>query len=1609
MQIRQLLEDLKDLGVSLVVEHDRLVLQANGKDLTDEKIAAVRENPEIINFIKENKPQLIEYIRRSNEYAIGQRSENIAAMYRLSSLQEGMLFHGLYGQESEAYVEQLGCTIKGLDEDAFRSSWHGILQRHTILRSGFYYDVFRIPVQCVYRDVDVPIEIVDLQGMGTADQQRIAGEYAASQRRRGFDFRETPLMRIGLLRLDAGQYRMIWTFHHILLDGWSMPVLMQELLEAYEGILSGRPVDVMEEDRYEEYIRHMEQRDRESEERYWKSYLTGIGEGVLLPFVNGAARERNKGIGEYKYETLRIGAPQTAEVVAFAQRHRLTVNTVMQGVWACLLWRYTGRNDIVFGVTVSGRPEDLPGVEKKVGLFINALPLRTDMEEREGAVDWLRSIQEAQVESRAFQHTALPDIQRWLGLAGDLFDSLLVFENYPVSKVLSGRRWKMEITDIQMHEQVNYPLALSITAGEEINIRFRYNAHLLDTVYVSEMKSHFAAVLEQLTDQGLRCIGDIRLMTADEIGEVLQWSRGSRADRPGDSTIVDRIVEQAARTPDAVAVVTEDGELTFRDLEDRSNRLGSWLRSRGVGREMLVGLCLERSIEMIVGILGIWKAGGAYVPLDPGYPQERLAFLLADTGAKLVLSSVAYMSGRDLPPDSQWVALDGSLQQWEDLPSCRPAGVLSGRDLAYVIYTSGSTGQPKGVMIEHHSLINYLLNSQCGYDATTGDGTAAGAGSFVHLSYTFDASLTAMFMPLLSGRSVVVSQAAAAEAFADPLFRKYAPYDFIKLTPGHMTLLETVGNEEGQETSGKWVVGGEALQMRHFLHWMNKQKTIEIVNEYGPTEATVGCSVYRVNTAKELKEGPHGLPIGKPIDNVVMYILDGQGALTPVGVPGEIYIGGIGVARGYLNRPELTAEKFLADPFDPPDPERMYRTGDQGRWLADGNIEYLGRLDDQVKVRGYRVEPGEIEGVLQQSGQVKQAVVLAPAEAGGHRRLVGYIVPADGYHRETLLTYLSRQLPDYLIPAQWIELERLPLTAHGKVDRKALSVQGTGASSGQTYTAPRTAMEAALATIWEELLGVDSISINDNFFERGGHSLIAVRAISAIRKQMDIEVSIAEIFDYPTIGSLCVFIATRSGRNTLPPVVPRIRPDRIPLSFSQERLWILDQMDGTTQYHIPVVLRMRGALDPAAVEYALKSIVNRHEILRTVIGQEEGRPFQVVLEKDSWALSVADTPGFREDVAALRTRIGELIARPFDLSTDHKLRADLLKLGETEHVLVVSLHHIASDGWSGKILLEEFNEFYGAYTDKYPPQLLPLTIQYADYAIWQRENLRDDLLAGHTAYWQTTLQNTSPLLLPTDYNRPILNSGRGASEYFSLDKWLTEDLMALSRQEGVTLFMILLAAFKVLLYRYTGRKDICVGTPITGRHQQELGSLIGIFINTLALRTKFDGEPSFRDLLQQIRKGTVGAYEHQELPFEKVVEAVVKERYTNKNPLFQVFFEFQNDVNGSSSGNRMSRDLEIMPEPYLQSAAKFDIALSVARNSSGFGGQIEYSTDLYKPETIRTMATHYVCLLRSIAEDPLQRLDDLQLSVSGRLPDLLTAANSKVLDAGKLFDLEWIN
>ena len=1515
----------------------------------------------------------------------------IQDIYPLTALQQGMLFHDLYESRFGVYHTQLVCDLNShLDQRNFRRAWQAVVDRHAVLRTGFEWEALEEPLQVVREDVSLRLDEEDWRGIREPERAARFEMFLQADRERGYKLSEAPLMRLKLFRTGEANYRLVWSCHHLLVDGWSLATLLKEFLDYYETLCRHEVIEFPAEQPYRVYIEWLRQRDEKAAETYWRESLRGIRQPTRLG-VERVSEDAEEAVAPaHGEQILPLSRDLTSQLRRVARTSGLTLNTLLRGAWAILLSRYSRETDVLFGTVVSGRPGELPCVEEMVGMFINTLPLRVKVEPAARLVHWLAELQARQAEMQPFEYSSLAQVQGWseIPVGVPLFESLLVFENYPVDVFveawLEGRAGSLQISNLRAIEMTNYPLALVIAPGEELKISAGYERRRFDDETITRMLGHFKSLLEGIASNPNRCVAELPLLTERERHQLLfEWA-GIDVDYPQDRGIHALFEAQVEQTPDAVAVRFGNKQLTYLELNRQANRLAHHLSKLGVRPEVRVGIYLERDVEMVLGLLAILKAGGVYVPLDSDYPRERISFMLQDSQATVLLTQRKFVER--LPENrARVVCLDADLEAIANESEQNLSIEVSGENLAYVMYTSGSTGRPKGVCVAHRAVSRLVCNTN--YTVLDSLSRMAQVSNS-----SFDAATFEIWGALLNGAELIGMSTEAVlspQEFVTQLSTRGINQVFITTA-----LFNEIASElpAGFRSLHTLLFGGEAVDPRRVRDVLAAGPPQRLLHVYGPTETTTFATWYEV---KDVPQGATTVPIGRPISNTNVYILDEEFEPVPIGVPGHLHIGGQGVARGYHEQPALTAEKFWPDPFSRKRGHRLYRTGDIARYLPNGNIEFLGRLDDQVKIRGFRIEPGEIESELRRHPAVHEALVLTHEDAGGDKRLVAYVVPKQppAPTFEGLLAFLRTKLPAYMLPSALVTMKKLPLTPNGKVDRNQLPapdhvrplLEGSFAAAG-------TPVQDVLCGIWAELLCLKRVGIHDNFFDLGGHSLLATRVVSKVRHVFQVEMPLRTLFDNPTVALLASHLdqALRAqiGLSALP-LLSAVREERLPLSFAQQRLWFLHQLEPSSSvYNIPAVLHVKGVLEIEVLTRCINEIIRRHESLRTTFPIVDGSPVQniaPVLELEMPLVDVPTTSETERQVWIQRLMLHET-ERSFDLAHGPLLRVLLLRLCEDEHVLLLTAHHISADGWSVKVFMREMAALYEAYLDEQPSRLAELPIQYADFAIWQRQHLTGDMLATQLAYWKRQLDGDLPVLsLPVDRLRPHTRTFCGKTESLRLSAELSGAVRTLSRHEHATLFMTLLAAFKVLLYRCTGQQDILVGTPVANRNYRELEDLIGFFVNTLVLRTEVSGELSFQELLDRVKKVALDAYTHQDVPFERLIEELQPSRSLSHTPLFQVMFVMQND----SSPSIDLPGLKLTSMEVESPTAKFDLTMMLEEAGPELVVALEYSTDLFNAATIRRMLCHFRILLEGIVADPRKRIAELPLLTEHERAELL--------------------
>lgn len=1505
------------------------------------------------------------------------KSKDIEAIYPLSPTQEGMLFHTLYNPESNTYFDQFQLTFQGeLDIAAFEKSWQQILDRHTILRTQFIWKNRKKPLQIVRKKVKLPWVNIDWRSLSQSDQQTHLNRFLEEDRQRGVETDKAPLMRCTLIQLENQTYQLIWSFHHILCDGWSWPILFQEIFTFYDAIKQGKQCYLPTPRPYQDYINWLQQQDISAAETFWRKTLLGFS--IPTPLIGEQARERNN--KTYNIRQINLSAKTTANLKSFVAQNHLTLSTLVQASWALLLSRYSGEEDIIFGSVVSGRHPSLSGVESMVGLFINTLPARVLIPETTELLPWLHQLQEQHIEREQYSYSPLVDIQGWSEIPRNesLFESIIAFENYPATANFSELPGGIKIINIEDIGQTNYPLVLRAVPLQEMALIINYEENRFDVPTIERMLGHLQTLLEEMVINPHRFPKDLPILTQSEREMLLEEWNHTESLFPISQCIHQLFEEQVKKTPNAVAVVYENQQLTYQQLNQKANQLAHSLQCLGVTPDSLVAICLERSLDMAVAILGTLKAGGACVPIDTKYPEERINFILADSGTKVVLTQNSCASMLSQNFSHHLLILE---DKWDDITQESDQNItieVNNDHLAYLIYTSGSTGVPKGVAVPHRSLTNLVEHHR--------DQMLTGGGVLQFASFSFDVSYHEIVAAWCFGGTLYIASE-DTRLDLDKLVNLLAnnPIEKVILP---VTLWQQIAELYGAKPDlfknlKEAITAGEQLQITQPMVEMFKSlKNCTLYNFYGPSEADL-VTAYRFSHQPE--EWPLYPPIGKPAVNVKVYLLDSNFQPVPLGSIGELYVSGAGLARGYFNRPELTTEKFIPNPFDQDSYSRLYKTGDLARYLSDGNIEFLGRIDDRVKIRGYSVELGELEAVLNKHPFLSQAVVKVYGESAREKYLCAYFVPLQSQTItiEQLRHFLQEQLPEYMIPSAFVPMESFPLTSNGKVDRRKLPKPTTSRPElSQIYVAPSTPTEEILTAIWQDILGLTKIGVNDNFFTVGGHSLFATQVIAMTRKAFNLELPIRSLFQSPTIAELAKKIEIGSYQELEQEIIPITRQtsdsELVPISLTQLELWFFNQFyPDNSVYNLPLIYRIEGSLNVPVLEQSLKEIVKRHQTLRTNFICIDGQVFQKISSEPRFDFSIIDLQGLSEIERERESErlASEEIARIFDLEQGSLFRSKLIQLAENDYLFVVTMHHIISDGWSFGVLIRELTLIYEAFSEGKPSPLPPLPIQYSDFALWQWQSIEDKSWQSQLDFWKKRIGVNPPILkFPTDHPRPSKLTFKEAHHPITISPELTDALKRFSQQEGVTLYMTLLATFKALILYYTQQEDIIVGGIIANRNRPETQDLIGLFVQFLPLYTNVGGNPNFRELLRRVKETSLGFYAHQEIPMINLVEELRPIREPQYAVLNQVIFLFQNPPKYDLKFADFTLKNQFPKIDKETDTAEHDLMLSLEETDNGIEGIIAYKVDLFTTTSIAKMGEQFLKILESIIVNPQEKI-----------------------------------
>lgn len=1472
------------------------------------------------------------------------------------------------------YNIPFGFRVSGkLRTSALRQGLNETLRRHEALRTNFALEGDR-PAQLINDPAVMVLPVVSLERLPANEREEESRRVMAEEAARPFNLAHGPLLRALLLQLGGAEHILAMTTHHIVSDGWSFHLWMQEVAGSYRAFCHGLPAPLPEpEIQYGDYAswqrESFTQEALASELAYWKKQLHESPALLDLP----TDRPR-PAVSSFRGAILntRIPASLTKQLRELNQREGSTLFTTLLVGLNIVLSRHSGQEDIVIGTPVADRR--WTETENLIGLFVNTLAMRTSLAGNPTLTELLAREREVLLEAQAHQDLPFEKLveelrpERSLSHS-PLFQAMFVLQNVPKQNLeVAG----LTFSTIDLDPGVErFDLTLSVSeSNDELDCALSYSTDLFDVSTAERIMEHFKSVLHCMAAAPGKRLSEISLLPPSERTLVItEWNQTS-TEYPAD--YIHQCIQHAARkAPGAIAVQYEEQQLTYQQLDQRSNQLAHYLKKRGAGPEIPVAICMERSLELVIGLLGIMKAGAAYVPLDPGYPQERILYMLENSHAPVLLTQ-AKLTALLPATNTIVVKLDANWANISSEQHTSPAAKISDENLVYVIYTSGSTGRPKGAMNTHQGLRNRLRWMQQQYGLTAEDRVLQ------KTPFSFDVSVWEFFWPLMVGACLVMARPGGHQ---DPVYlaetiekRKITTLHFV---PSMLRAFLNSGVAEKCRGLRRIICSGEALGIE-LARECRESIPAELHNLYGPTEASIDVTCWNCAESSEV------VLIGKPIANTQVYVLDSEMQPMPIGIGGELYLGGIGLGRGYLQQSSLTAEKFVPNPFSTEPGSRLYRTGDRVRWRANGNLEFLGRRDEQVKLRGNRIELGEIEAALRQHPSVNDDAVLVREDNRGAKRLTAYVVAANeqAFLNGALRKYLQEKLPEYMVPELFVPLGRLPLTPTGKLDRRALPQPGNERPVNAEFVAPATLVQEVVAAIWADVLGVEKVGKIDNFFHLGGHSLLAIQVVSRLREAFNAEVPVRSLFESPSLEQFSGRVQQIiRGSNAQPPSL-RLAPrdGAVMLSHAQQRLWFLDQLNpNSNAYNIPVAVRFNTQLNVCALEDALSETVRRHEILRTTFGSIEGQPIQIIAPATKMGLQVVDLSGLEESEreAELQTLVRLEALRPFDLATGPLLRVRLLRLGDQSHVEFLTLHHIITDGWSMGVLTQEVESSYRAFLSGIPSELPELAIQYADFAAWQRDWLEDGALTTQLNYWKHQLNGAPTLLaLPTDYPRPARRSLPGMQCPISFSESLSKRLRELCKQEGTTPFMVLMAAFQALLGRYTAQDEVLVGTPAAGRGQVELENLIGFFVNMIVLKANLGGARSVRDLLRQVRETALDAYAHQDIPFDKLVEELKPERRPNRNPIFQTILALQN---APTPGMEMAGVTLPSGSPG-HAETKFDLELYFWETATGLAGSFVFSLEIFRVSTVSRMASQLLHLLEVFVSQPDARLSDISLA-----------------------------
>jgi len=1549
---------------------------------------------------------------------VARNEAGIQDIYPLSPMQQGMLFHTLYDPGSGAYVEQRTFLLRGpLDKGAFSRAWQLVVDRHGALRTTFTWEDLEQPLQLVHERATLAVDAQDWRGSSPEEQEARLARYLAEDRRRGFDLESAPLMRLALFRTDERTHRCVWTSHHLVIDGWCSPLVLAEAFGHYRALLRGRDIRPRPAPAFRDYIAWLQGRDRSRAESFWRETLRGFGVPTPLGIQSASAT------ADYGQTGGLLPRTDLEALRAAARQRRLTLGTMIQGAWTLLLARYSDEADVVFGVTVAGRPPDLPEVESMVGCLINTLPLRVAVPRAGTLGAWLEELQLRQAAVRQFDYSSLVDIQGWSEVPRGvpLFESILVFYGrigHLAGVADAARAAGLEVEDVRLWEQADYPLTVNIEpAADRLRARILYDRGKLDTAVAENMVGHLDTVLAAMAARLERSPADMPLLTNAERRHLLVDWNETQAPYPADRCLHHLVEDQVDRTPQATAAVAGDGSCSYAELDSRANQLAHHLRRIGVGPDVPVGILVERSLDLVVALLGTLKAGGAYLPLDVDLPAARIRQEMNSARAPVCLSQSRLLN-RAPVDEATVLCLDRDWPAIAVEPATRPAVDVRPDNLVSIFYTSGSTGRPKGVANTHRGWVGRMVWMQ--------QETPLGAGDTVlqKTTLTFDDSAVEFFWPLIAGGTIAFlapGDHRDPRAIIDAAARhRAAAVHFVPSMLARVLDVFTPADRARLDGLRYVISSGEALRsdlVRRFRERLGTgPDSPHLYNQWGATEVSIDSTRHTCEP-RDAADGA-AVPVGRPLANHRAFILDRFQRPVPLGVAGEIHLGGIGLARGYYRDPGRTAEAFVPHPFAVG--ERVYRTGDRGYYRRDGAIMFLGRRDEQVKVRGNRVELAEIEAVLATHPAVRECGVVAVAGRDGHRLAAYYVSrTTSGGSRpdspEALRAFLGDRLPEYMVPGRFVKLEQLPVTAGGKLDRRRLPDPGGGRPDlAQDYVPPSDPVETAICSVWQTVLGIDRVGVHDRFFDLGGHSLDATRAIARINREFSVGLPLRALFDAPTVAGLAGRVRAADTANDTGPgdtgpgaAAP---PDRIPrlprretyeLSHAQQRFWFQYRLAPFYRRGQTLNTYIEGPLDAAAFRQAFAAVVSRHGIMRTTYIEDEGGPRQRVHDGLEVPCAYRDLSplGAEARTAALRQHFATEAATPLDLEREPSFRAALFRLEPETHLLSLTVHPIAYDGWSGQVLFQDLGEAYRAARRGREPELEP-PLQYVDFADWQNRALAAGRLDGQRDYWlQQLAGHGAPPPLPADVSPADGLPAPMVPRVATVEPELGAGLRRLAADQGTTLYAVLLTCLAAWLALVSDRVDLTLCSPLSGRTHPDLEGVLGLLVNPVALRIDLAGNPTGLQALRRVTRTALEAQANQDYPFDLVIDAL-RRVHGDDRPLYTVVFVLQNagnrarEVDGVAfrrrPGEARRAGLLTPADPVPAGDPTVNIELHLEAYEMGDELRLiaEYDPRRLLPDTVDRMLAQYREVLRRFVADPECRVSQLEGTLLGGMDDL---------------------